>query len=101
MIRTFGLESYGKDCDHPLTELPEAWKELQGPPVMAIRMAILAGFGFAEEVIGLLEYEDGWFMVGIGESLRPFDKRYEGHDRVNAETAFWNALQKCAWDLEA
>jgi hypothetical protein len=49
-------------------------------------------FGFAEEVIGLLEYADGAYEVGIGESLRPYHRLYFGADMEVASRTFFEAV---------
>jgi hypothetical protein len=45
-------------------------------------------------VIGLLELEDGTVLVGIGESLRPFQLLYEGTDGDEAKRQFDAAVEQ-------
>jgi len=55
-------------------------------------------FGFAEEVIALMFFEDGTSEVGIGESLRPYLKVYEGKDLEKALQKFFEVIQDLARD---
>lgn len=57
-------------------------------------------FGFAEEVIGFVEYKDGSFEVGIGECLRPYDHLYAGEDDEAASKVFFEAILDTAYEEE-
>jgi hypothetical protein len=52
-------------------------------------------FGFAEEVLGLVEYTDGTFLVG--ESLRPFLELYRGSDAELASDIFFRKTFELAY----
>lgn len=54
-------------------------------------------FGFAEEIIGFAEYVDGVFLVGIGESLRPFNELYRGESAEEASDIFFRAVIERAY----
>jgi hypothetical protein len=49
-------------------------------------------FGLAEEVIGLVQYTDGTYRVGVGESLRPFYELYVGPSALEASSIFLRAI---------
>ena len=60
---------------------------------------IFCEFGFAEEVIAMLDFscngdQEEYFYVGIGESLRPFVEVYSGNSREEASAAFTRAVCK-------
>lgn len=62
------------------------WYMLRDKPITALQGC---SFGFAEEIIGLIEYSDGTFLVGVGESMRPFILLYEGRDAEQASQIFF------------
>jgi hypothetical protein len=69
-----------------------SWKEI-AQPGHTITTATFCEFGLAEEVIGLIEYDKGkCFEVGIGESLREYDRLYLGWTEREAEERFWQAV---------
>jgi hypothetical protein len=69
----------------------ENWLELH--PQWTIKTAIGCSFELAEETIGLIEYTNGVYEVGIGEPLRPYIKIYGGYKRPEAYAAFWTTVQ--------
>jgi hypothetical protein len=88
-IRPFTIEFGDTKDAHWNSVRPERTiKALQG-----------ASFGFAEEIIGLIEYTDGSFLVGIGESMRPFIELYDGTSAEEASDAFIQALVSAAYEL--
>lgn len=76
-------------------ETSPEWASLREVPLKVLQGC---SFGAAEEVIGLLEYEDGLFVVGIGECLRPFIQLYEGRDVEQASDAFARAIIERAYE---
>jgi hypothetical protein len=61
-------------------------------PELKIKEATFCEFGFAEEVIGFIKYDSGDFEVGIGESLRPYQRLYFGRSESAAEERFWESV---------
>ena len=71
------------------------WTELH--PDKTIGSMTVCWFDAAEEVIGLIRYTENMvglfqYEVGIGESLRPYDKLYAGSSEKDAEERFWQAV---------
>ena len=80
-----------------LTKVTEgSWKEVIGD--RKLQSIILCEYGFAEEVIAMMEFVDGSFEVGIGESLRPYKRLYEGMELEEATKSFLEALREHSWD---
>lgn len=52
--------------------------------------------GFAEESVMLIEFTDGSYEVGRGESLRPYEQLYVGRDGMAALRAFLEAIEHAA-----
>jgi hypothetical protein len=78
-----------------LTDISEAWQEVADASGHTLEDAVFAEFDFAEEVICLLRYKDrtGYcYEVGIGESLRPYERLYLGRTEREAEDRFWQAV---------
>ncbi len=71
------------------------WSEVIGE--RKLRTASFVEVAFAEEVIGFMEFKDGSFEVGIGESLRPYNQLYVGGDRYKASEVYLRAIQERAW----
>src|SRR5580704_476893 len=71
------------------------WQSLRDVPIKQLQGC---SFGFAEEVIGLVEWEDGVFTVGIGESMRPYHPKYEGTDAEEASKAFVQQILELQYD---
>ena len=67
------------------------WKELH--PEWVINVLSGCEFDLAEETIGLIEYVNGYYEVGIGEPLRPYIKVYGGYKRPEAYATFWTTVQ--------
>jgi hypothetical protein len=86
-------ETFTRDFEVTATDELEggAWANVVGE--RKLKKATFAEFGFAEEVIALLKFEDGSFEVGIGESLRPYQQLYEGDDPEAAIIEWWSALR--------
>ena len=75
----------------PVEDIDDNSKEVAGEHT--IDNGTFAVFDFAEEVIGLLRYNNGrCFEVGIGESLRPYERLYMGWSEAEAEERFWQAV---------
>jgi hypothetical protein len=72
-----------------------SWSSVR--PGEAIKALQGVSFGFAEEVLGLVEYTDGTFLVGIGESLRPFLELYRGSDAELASDIFFRKTFELAY----
>jgi hypothetical protein len=74
------------------SKLPHSWAEfaVQGAEVTKVHYC---EFGFAEEVIAMIELKSGEFEVGIGESLRPYQSLYRGTDRDEAQRQFEAAIE--------
>jgi len=70
------------------------WSSVREKPIKHLQGAT---FGFAEETIGFIEYEDGEFLIGIGESLRPFLTLYVGKDAEEASDVFFQAIYNRAY----
>ena len=83
----------------PLNEIPEGLKDVsEGRKILD---AIAVEFGFAEELIFKVEYEATEddvrdIEVGVGESLRPYQRLYFGTDAVKASSIFLETLLNCA-----
>jgi len=65
------------------------WREAAGEEV---ERGVICEFNIAEEVIGLLDLAGGDYLVGIGESLRPFWEVYRGKDAERAALEFTKAI---------
>lgn len=71
------------------SEVSESWHEvaqhLAGGKVLSGKAV---EFELGEPVIGWLELDTGDYLVGVGEALRPFDLKYQGIDRDEADRIF-------------
>ena len=74
-------------------EHSEEWSWVVG--ARKLLNAVYAEFGLAEEVVGLLVFDDETAEVGIGESMRPYDKVFEG-DVEGASHVFVKTILKLA-----
>lgn len=75
-------------------DVGEAWREVVGD--RKLEGVIYAEFGLAEETVAMLIFADGSREVGMGESLRPYDIRYQGDNAEEAASAFFLAIAECA-----
>lgn len=69
-----------------LDMLPDAWRNVIGNRQLFV--AILCEFGWEEEVIGYIEFSDGTFEVGVGESGKDYILLYKGESREVASSKF-------------
>lgn len=74
--------------------LGSAWRGVYGDAV--VLSATVAEFGIAEEVVGLIHYEDESHEVGIGEALRPYRRLYLGLSEAEAFEVWWKAVKELA-----
>jgi len=79
---------YGKELEN----IGDGWKGIIED--RKVENILTVEFGFAEEVICLIEFTDGTFEVGVGESMRPYSQRYIGDSRGVASVTFYNELAK-------
>ncbi|MGE5133208.1 MAG: hypothetical protein ACM32E_09905 [Gemmatimonadota bacterium] len=89
-----------RDAEIVSGEVPsQAWLDvIGGRKLLSITTA---EFGAAEELLGLLEFVDGTYEVGLGEPLRPYARLYLGDSRREAHGKFWNEVRAHAdWDEE-
>ncbi len=75
-----------------------AWEGIVGD--RPLKVITVVEYGLAEEVIAMIEFQDGTFEVGIGESLRPYDLLYQGCDLELASRAFLEAIKDHTWSEE-
>jgi len=86
-VREFQVEvTQGSDVPNDGT-----WRELH--PNKEIKEAVSCEFELAEEVVALIQYTDGIYEVGIGETMRPYIHLYTGPDRATAYASWWTGVQ--------
>jgi hypothetical protein len=73
---------------------PGEWGTIREAKLKAIQGC---SFDLAEETIGLLEYEDGVYEVGVGECLRPYTCLYSGEIAEKASDVFIREIMKRAY----
>jgi hypothetical protein len=92
--RKFVLDSFD-ESEADENEWGEGWAEVVGD--QKVIQAAFCEFGFAEESIGVLFFESGKCVVGVGECLRPYYEVYTGTDQKEAFEAFWKEVTKHIW----
>jgi hypothetical protein len=94
-LTTWRAHVHDEYCESPCHEetnavLEGAWAEIVGDRKLTLLYAV--EYGFAEETIAMMGFESGSYEVGIGESLRPYDRLYLGIWEHEAENRFWQAV---------
>ncbi len=87
----------GKYCVQETTDelqrlVGEQWADLIGDRIL--ERAHFIDYGFAEECIGWLQFDDGTHEVGVGECVRGYHQLYAGDSYDAAEETFVSQLKK-------
>jgi hypothetical protein len=79
-------------------EIPGEWRAID--PTRTIGRAIAVNYEFAEETIAMLYYTDHTVEVGVGESLRPYERLYKGSNYNKASEEFVRAIMQRSFALK-